>query len=65
VAEGRMRGEFDELNNPSPDWSLRSNPIPVPENGNAYCSIVTLKIGESVQPLAKPETTIQVADLMP
>ena len=41
------------------------DPVPVPDNGNAYRSIVTMKAGESVQPLAKPEATINIADLMP
>jgi Uma2 family endonuclease len=41
------------------------DPVPVPENGNSYRSIVHLKPEESVQPLAKPEVTIKVADLLP
>ena len=41
------------------------DPVPVPDNGNAYRSITTLNVGDHIQPLAKPEATIAIADLMP
>ena len=41
------------------------DPVPVPDNRNAYRSITTLKIGDHIQPLAKPEATIAIADLLP
>ncbi len=41
------------------------DPVAMPDNGNAYRTIITLTAGDTVQPLAKPDATINIADLLP
>jgi Uma2 family endonuclease len=41
------------------------DPQPVPENGNAYRTHLTLASAERVSPLAKPDASVSVAELLP